>query len=83
MCENGFACSALDHHLDPDRAGTEGDFSTMSVKVPPPSTPMRQGATMGTGNAVMPGGRSSAATAPAGDPDILHDEQAGRVFANY
>ena len=47
MCENGFACSALDHHLDPDRAGTEGDFSTMSVKVPPPSTPMRQGATRG------------------------------------
>ena len=63
------------------RPGTEGDLkmrpapaasrSTASVKVPLPSTPMRQGAT------------SLAATALAGDPDILHDEQAGSMFANY
>src|SRR4029453_8287469 len=39
----------------------------------------RQGPTSGAGDAVMPGGRSLAATAPAGDPDILHDGQAEAV----
>jgi hypothetical protein len=88
---SGFARSALDHRLDQARAGTEGDLkmrpvpaasrSTLSVKVPPPSMPM--GGNEGSGGRGHAGRTELGGHCSGWRPDILHDEQAGCVFANY